>query len=73
MFRSEQARERVLLRLIQDQQNLIRDLADRLALLSGQPVPQAFAPAGYELPEEEEAYASALEGMPPNMRDLEEG
>jgi hypothetical protein len=69
MFRSESARERALLRLIENQQNLIRDLADRLAAISGHPlIPPPLTPS-YEMPDEEEMYASALEGFPPNMQE----
>lgn len=69
--RRETERERTLLRLISDQQNLIRDLADRLAAISGHPlVPPPLTPVE-DYPDEEPVY-SALDGLPPNMRDFEE-
>lgn len=73
MFRrTESERERALLRLITDQQNLIRDLADRLAAISGHPlVPPPLTQA--EVIEELEPMYSALDGLPPNMLDLGEG
>jgi hypothetical protein len=71
MFRhTESARERALLRLIADQQNLIRDLADRLAAISGHPlIPPPMTPEPY--PDEEPVY-SAFDSLPPNMRDFQE-
>ena len=70
--RSETNRERALLRLIYDQQGLIRDLADRLAAISGHPLipPPLTHVEGYT--EEEEPVFSAFDGLPPNMRDEEE-
>jgi hypothetical protein len=66
MFRrSESAQVRTLLRLIEQQQRIIENLADRLMYLSGStwtpPPLQAEQPV-----EEEQAYAySALDGLPP--------
>jgi hypothetical protein len=73
MFRrTESERERALLRLISDQQGLIRDLADRLAAISGHPMmPPPLTPI--EAYEDEEPTYSALDGIPPTMHGLELG
>jgi len=64
--RHESARERTLLRLIEQQQRTIDNLADRLMYLSGStwmPPPVAEVPAEPE--PEEEQYYSAFHGLPP--------
>jgi hypothetical protein len=62
--RSETARERTLLRLIEQQQRVIADMADRLMHMSGQTWTPPPMPT--ETPYEEEPYLhSALEGLPP--------
>jgi len=73
MFRrSESERERALLRLIEDQQQLIRDLGDRLLSLSGTPLaPPPLTPERFQ-EEEPEPVFSALDGIPPTMYDLGE-
>lgn len=62
--RSESATVRTLLRLIEQQQKTIDNMADRLMYLSGQTwTPPPLQP---EQPVEEEGYAySALDGLPP--------
>jgi hypothetical protein len=66
--RGESARERALLRLIEQQQRTISDLVDRLMHMSGQtwmpPPPQAS-----EAIEEEPYLYSALEGLPPTEEE----
>jgi hypothetical protein len=73
MFRrSESERERALLRLIEDQQQLIRDLGDRLLSLSGTPLsPPPLTPERFEEEEPEMLY-SALDGLPPTYQGMEE-
>jgi hypothetical protein len=64
--RSESARERVLLRLIEQQQRTIESLADRLMYLTGRTwmPPPLGAEEETTLPEEEPFY-SAFHGLPP--------
>jgi hypothetical protein len=62
--RSESERERTLLRLIEDQHQLIRDLGDRLLSLSGTPLaPPPLTPERFM--DDEETYYSARDGPPP--------
>ena len=68
--RGETARERTLLRLIEQQQRTIENLADRLMYLSGQtwtppPLGQEAEPS---IPEEEPIY-SAFHGLPPTEEE----
>jgi hypothetical protein len=63
--RTESARERTLLRLIEQQQKTIENLADRLMYLSGQTwTPPPLGPIP-ELEEEDEPVYSAWDGLPP--------
>lgn len=63
--RTESARERTLLRLIEQQQRMIENLADRLMYLSGATwTPPPLQPDdGRE--EDQPVYHSALDGLPP--------
>lgn len=65
MFRTESQRERVLLRLIEQQQRTIDNLTDRLMFLSGSTwTPPPLQPEA-ENQLEEPVYESALSGLPP--------
>jgi hypothetical protein len=67
--RTESVRERTLLRLIVDQQQMIRDLADRICTLSGAPPPSRLPLEPIERPAEEPVYYSALDGLPPGYEE----
>lgn len=69
MFRrTETARERALLRLIESLQQQIRDLTNQVIWLSGR---APFEEPGMSQPmvEDEETYISALETVPPTWGD----
>jgi hypothetical protein len=72
MFRrTETERERTLLRLIADQQQLIRDLSERICELNGvPPQPQIALEPVTSLPEEP-VYYSALDRLPPGYEEEE--
>jgi hypothetical protein len=71
--RSESARERTLLRLIEQQQRTIENLADRLMYLSGQTwTPPPVSEADQPLPEAEEPIYSAFHGLPPTEEEEEQ-
>jgi hypothetical protein len=54
MFRSETLRERTLLRVIEQQQQTIRDLTDRLMYQAGQPWQLPPLPENTVVPDEPE-------------------